>query len=143
MHSHLRDHQSRSIIRLSRLAPLPSMLILIFASVSKIIQSPVMNSDPWLVLKMSSVPCFANTFFSAAIQNAASRCRETPSQNFAAEPVQDRYKIQETTAHQNISDICAPNRIRSINHHVPRQIRPDFMPQTFVARLGLLVNWDQ
>ena len=37
-------------------------------SISELLQSPLMHFDTWSLLKMSGVPCFANTLLSASIQ---------------------------------------------------------------------------
>ena len=47
------------------------MLILILAAFRTSIQSPLVNYDPWSVLNISGVPCFAKASFSASTQNAA------------------------------------------------------------------------
>ena len=48
------------------------MLIFIWASLSKSIQSPLVNCDPWLVLNIYSFSCVANASFWASMQKAAS-----------------------------------------------------------------------
>ena len=41
-----------------------------------------------------------------------------------------------------MGDVCAPNLVALINHHFPQQIKPDFMLRIFLARVGLLINWN-
>jgi hypothetical protein len=59
------------------------MLILIFASLSTSIQSPLVNCDPWTVLNIYGVPCFANASFSASMQNAVSMLFESRQTDLA------------------------------------------------------------
>ncbi len=43
----------------------------------------------------------------------------------------------------DVSDVCAPNLIGSINHHIPKQIRPDLVLWMLLAPVWLLINRNQ
>jgi type 1 fimbria pilin len=63
---------SRSTNTLSRQAPLPSMLIAMPLSASTPVKAAPVNCEPWSVLKISGLPCFAKASCSVSTQNAAS-----------------------------------------------------------------------
>jgi len=71
-HSYFGDRPNRSIMRLSIQRPLPSMLILIFASLSTSTQRVLVNWLSWSVLKISGVPYVASASSKASTQNSAS-----------------------------------------------------------------------
>ena len=156
IHSYFRDRHSRSIIRLSRHVPFPSMLILIFASISTSIHAPLVNWLPWSLLKISGGPCFAKASFKASTQKSASfdHCprtnggqglivRQPPRQDLAAVPIHDRHQIEEPTAHRNVGNVRAPDLVRAINHHVAQQVWPDLMLWMLLAGIWLLVDRNQ
>ena len=68
---------------------------------------------------------------------------QPPGQELAAVPVHDCHEIQEATPHRDISDICAPDLVRPVDHHIPQQIGPDLMLRVFLAGIGLLIDRHQ
>ena len=96
------------------------------------------------MLNISGVPCLASASFKASTQNSASMLLDSRhAKDLATVPVHDGNKVQEAPPHWDIGDVRAPDLVRTVNHDVPQQIRPDFMLRVLFAGIGLLVDWNQ
>ena len=68
---------------------------------------------------------------------------QPPGQDLATVPVHDCQEIQEVTPHRDIGDICAPDLVRPIDHHIPQQIGPDLLLPVLLAGVGFLIDRHQ
>ena len=51
--------------------------------------------------------------------------RQPPSQHMPTRPIHDRHQVKEASAHRDIGDVGAPDRIGPVDRHVLEQIRVD------------------
>jgi hypothetical protein len=65
---------------------------------------------------------------------------QSPTENFTAEPVHDRYQIQKPPSHGNVGNIHAPDLIWPINRQSPKQVRVDLVLGVFLAGVWRLID---
>src|SRR3954466_2566342 len=75
--SYLTERQIRSTKTLSRQAPLPSLLIAMALSRSRLVNSTLVNWLPWSVLKISGLPYWASAASTASRQKSTARVIDT------------------------------------------------------------------
>ena len=131
-------------MRLSRHAPLPSMLILIFCVRQHV--------DPGAAGKLAALVAVEDfrraMFCDGLFQSLHAKVRihavgQTPSQHFTAVPVHDRDQIPKAAPHRYVGNVCAPDLVGAINHHVSQQVWPDLMLGMLFAGRWLPVNRHQ
>jgi len=58
---------------------------------------------------------------------------QPPCKNLATVPVHDGHEIQEPAFLWDIRNVCTPDLVWPVDHHLPEQVRPDFMPRVLLA----------